>query len=233
MSQDLFPESQDIQNEERIESHHHQDEDEDDEKPFLFSQGSTMSVSEETGHVESTQERGCTLEQPHRIEQSHNIPQTTSVKSSTHLAQTESDDAECSQSDSELRTELKHDVITSGGGDVDSYDEKVDEPLLRPNTRRFVIFPIQYKDIWHFYKKAQGKRLFPTYPWPPVTYMYTSRFLQPRLRQLGCPISRGNHFLVWATVIYIILARPGKFKSEVSLHQSYHLSYKHQISYLN
>ena len=54
-----------------------------------------------------------------------------------------------------------------------------------------------------------------------------------RLRQLGCPIARGNHFLVWATVIYIILARPGKFKSEVSLHQSYHLSYKHQISYLN
>lgn len=29
-----------------------------------------------------------------------------------------------------------------------------DEPLLRENPHRFVIFPIQYKDIWQFYKKA-------------------------------------------------------------------------------
>ncbi|VEL19613.1 unnamed protein product [Protopolystoma xenopodis] len=28
------------------------------------------------------------------------------------------------------------------------------EPLLRPNPRRFVILPIQYPDIWQFYKKA-------------------------------------------------------------------------------
>lgn len=31
-----------------------------------------------------------------------------------------------------------------------------DEPLLRPNPRRFVIFPIQYPDIWNFYKKAEA-----------------------------------------------------------------------------
>jgi ribonucleoside-diphosphate reductase subunit M2 len=29
-----------------------------------------------------------------------------------------------------------------------------DEPILRENPNRFVIFPIQYKDIWSFYKKA-------------------------------------------------------------------------------
>lgn len=29
-----------------------------------------------------------------------------------------------------------------------------DEPLLRPNPHRFVIFPIQYHDIWLMYKKA-------------------------------------------------------------------------------
>uniref|UniRef100_A0A914YUH8 Ribonucleotide reductase small subunit n=1 Tax=Panagrolaimus superbus TaxID=310955 RepID=A0A914YUH8_9BILA len=29
-----------------------------------------------------------------------------------------------------------------------------DEPILRENPHRFVIFPIQYKDIWSFYKKA-------------------------------------------------------------------------------
>lgn len=28
------------------------------------------------------------------------------------------------------------------------------EPLLRDNPKRFVIFPIQYKDIWDMYKKV-------------------------------------------------------------------------------
>jgi len=31
-----------------------------------------------------------------------------------------------------------------------------DEPLLRENPRRFVIFPIQYQDIWEMYKKAEA-----------------------------------------------------------------------------
>lgn len=31
-----------------------------------------------------------------------------------------------------------------------------DEPLLRPNPRRFVILPIQYHDIWQMYKKAEA-----------------------------------------------------------------------------
>ncbi|KAJ3536711.1 hypothetical protein NM688_g6799 [Phlebia brevispora] len=39
-------------------------------------------------------------------------------------------------------------------GDVD-LDEK-DEPLLKENTRRFVLFPIQYDEIWQMYKKAQS-----------------------------------------------------------------------------
>ena len=47
-----------------------------------------------------------------------------------------------------------------------------------------------------------------------------------RLRQLGCRIAQGNHFLIWATMINIIFARLGKYKSEVSLHQSYQSSYK-------
>ena len=28
------------------------------------------------------------------------------------------------------------------------------EPLLRDNPNRFVVFPIQYDDIWEYYKKA-------------------------------------------------------------------------------
>jgi len=31
-----------------------------------------------------------------------------------------------------------------------------EEPLLRPNPRRFVILPIQYPDIWQMYKKAEA-----------------------------------------------------------------------------
>ncbi|XP_015265793.1 PREDICTED: ribonucleoside-diphosphate reductase subunit M2 [Gekko japonicus] len=31
-----------------------------------------------------------------------------------------------------------------------------DEPLLQENPRRFVIFPIQYHDIWQMYKKAEA-----------------------------------------------------------------------------
>lgn len=30
------------------------------------------------------------------------------------------------------------------------------EPLLKENPRRFVIFPIQYHDIWQMYKKAEA-----------------------------------------------------------------------------
>ncbi|KAM6354654.1 ribonucleoside-diphosphate reductase subunit M2 [Podargus strigoides] len=31
-----------------------------------------------------------------------------------------------------------------------------EEPLLRDNPRRFVVFPIQYHDIWQMYKKAEA-----------------------------------------------------------------------------
>jgi ribonucleoside-diphosphate reductase subunit M2 len=31
-----------------------------------------------------------------------------------------------------------------------------DEPLLRHNPRRFVVFPIEYPDIWQMYKKAEA-----------------------------------------------------------------------------
>ncbi len=35
-------------------------------------------------------------------------------------------------------------------------DETEVEPLLRPNPRRFVVFPIEYHDIWQMYKKAEA-----------------------------------------------------------------------------
>lgn len=39
-------------------------------------------------------------------------------------------------------------VTKSSSGEV--------EPLLKENPRRFVIFPIQYHDIWQMYKKAEA-----------------------------------------------------------------------------
>lgn len=36
---------------------------------------------------------------------------------------------------------------------LDIFDPQL-EPLLRDNPRRFVIFPIQYQDIWKMYKKV-------------------------------------------------------------------------------
>ena len=37
------------------------------------------------------------------------------------------------------------------------FDDVESEPLLRENPRRFVLLPIQYKDIWQMYKKAEGR----------------------------------------------------------------------------
>lgn len=37
-----------------------------------------------------------------------------------------------------------------------SGEEEQGEPLLKENPRRFVIFPIQYQDIWQMYKKAEA-----------------------------------------------------------------------------
>lgn len=39
-------------------------------------------------------------------------------------------------------------------GDVNCKEE--DEPLLKENPRRFVLFPIQYTEIWQMYKKAEA-----------------------------------------------------------------------------
>lgn len=38
---------------------------------------------------------------------------------------------------------------------TDKHNES-EEPLLRPNPSRFVLFPIKYNDIWEFYKKAEA-----------------------------------------------------------------------------
>lgn len=33
---------------------------------------------------------------------------------------------------------------------------EAEEPLLVPNPKRFVLFPIEYPEIWHMYKQAKA-----------------------------------------------------------------------------
>lgn len=46
-------------------------------------------------------------------------------------------------------------LLQNGHKHVDANSVE-DEPLLRENPKRFVIFPIQYPDIWKMYKQAQA-----------------------------------------------------------------------------
>lgn len=53
----------------------------------------------------------------------------------------------------EARPELKERLSSDPG---ESEAQSNEEPLLRKSSRRFVIFPIQYPDIWKMYKQAQA-----------------------------------------------------------------------------
>uniref|UniRef100_A0A0V0G9Z6 ribonucleoside-diphosphate reductase n=1 Tax=Triatoma dimidiata TaxID=72491 RepID=A0A0V0G9Z6_TRIDM len=51
--------------------------------------------------------------------------------------------------------EIKKDHIKEKETSTLKFDPQL-EPLLRENPRRFVIFPIEYHDIWQMYKKAEA-----------------------------------------------------------------------------
>ncbi|KAG6454939.1 ribonucleoside-diphosphate reductase subunit M2 [Manduca sexta] len=66
-----------------------------------------------------------------------------------------------------MKSPMKNTVLATRNGnlneemEVEKVEETLDfdpqkEPLLRENPRRFVIFPIQYPDIWEMYKKAEA-----------------------------------------------------------------------------
>jgi ribonucleotide reductase beta subunit family protein with ferritin-like domain len=47
-----------------------------------------------------------------------------------------------------------NEVIQPDKPDLEVEKKAIEEPLLKENPQRFVIFPIQYPDIWDMYKKA-------------------------------------------------------------------------------
>ncbi|CAB3360737.1 Hypothetical predicted protein [Cloeon dipterum] len=54
-----------------------------------------------------------------------------------------------------LKEKINDNKITKKQHKAKNFDPQL-EPLLRDNPRRFVIFPIQYPDIWEMYKKAEA-----------------------------------------------------------------------------
>ncbi|XP_066255762.1 ribonucleoside-diphosphate reductase subunit M2 B-like [Euwallacea similis] len=54
-----------------------------------------------------------------------------------------------------IQQEVISDIPIQVGKDYEHFDPEL-EPLLRENPRRFVIFPIEYPDIWDKYKKAEA-----------------------------------------------------------------------------
>jgi ribonucleoside-diphosphate reductase subunit M2 len=58
-------------------------------------------------------------------------------------------------------TESRVDVLSVDGTSSENHTSQykmleADEPLLKPNPRRFVLFPIEYPQIWQMYKKAEA-----------------------------------------------------------------------------
>ena len=53
---------------------------------------------------------------------------------------------------------IKKNTIIVDDKHNDSYNKKEeeDEPILMDYPRRFILFPIQYGEIWKFYKQAQA-----------------------------------------------------------------------------
>ena len=47
-------------------------------------------------------------------------------------------------------------VLPSDTAVTTKTNEEMNEPILKDNPERFVLFPIQHDDIWAFYKKAEA-----------------------------------------------------------------------------
>lgn len=78
----------------------------------------------------------------------------------------ENERSEINNKDVQMKSPVKNNVLARRNSNVSSEMEverdtaqefdPQKEPLLRENPRRFVIFPIQYPDIWQMYKKAEA-----------------------------------------------------------------------------
>ncbi|PIK42032.1 Ribonucleoside-diphosphate reductase subunit M2 [Apostichopus japonicus] len=63
-----------------------------------------------------------------------------------------------SQKQNIIKTDIpqKKQLLPSNPNQDNVKQEEAAEPLLKDNPRRFVLFPIEYQDIWRMYKKAEA-----------------------------------------------------------------------------
>ncbi|XP_071837656.1 ribonucleoside-diphosphate reductase subunit M2 B-like [Apostichopus japonicus] len=63
-----------------------------------------------------------------------------------------------SQKQNIIKTDIpqKKQLLPSNPNQENVKQEEAAEPLLKDNPRRFVLFPIEYQDIWRMYKKAEA-----------------------------------------------------------------------------
>lgn len=86
-----------------------------------------------------------------QAEQSRNsVASSSAINNSAKLLHNENS----SSLESSMESDCKQNSCEVTSNCERNFDE--DEPLLQPNLERFVVFPIQYNDIWSFYKKAQA-----------------------------------------------------------------------------
>ncbi|XP_061602379.1 ribonucleoside-diphosphate reductase subunit M2-like [Cololabis saira] len=55
-----------------------------------------------------------------------------------------------------LASKTARKIFSDGASPSPKKPSSSEEPLLKENPRRFVVFPIQYHDIWQMYKKAEA-----------------------------------------------------------------------------
>ncbi|KAK0209053.1 ribonucleotide reductase small subunit [Desarmillaria ectypa] len=80
-------------------------------------------------------------------------PLTNAAASTFKSAKNVNDPSKASNNDKPTDSHLD-DLRRRYGGEVDLPESE--EPLLKESKRRFVLFPIQYPEIWQMYKKAEA-----------------------------------------------------------------------------
>jgi len=83
-----------------------------------------------------------------KITDENEVPSGLFLKQKKVLGSSQSQNIPSDQQTKEIKPELKEDKKPN--------HHIEDEPLLRENPRRFVVFPIEYHDIWQMYKKAEA-----------------------------------------------------------------------------
>lgn len=131
---------------------------------FLKKNLSPKKIDEERIRMEELRKAVQKIKYPDEITPSYNCvklspkkklstPETSpSKKSRVSPKKNDENDARIENLKKAVRKlRLKDDNETS----VESFDPQK-EPLLKENPRRFVMFPIEYEDIWNMYKKAEA-----------------------------------------------------------------------------